>query len=225
MSQHEAARTLVKSPPELWETCSDPESLGRHLHAFGEIRITRLEPETTVAWEGERASGTVRIEPSGWGTKVTLTVDEVAAVVVEEPVAVVAPPVVEVPPVAIEAPPMVLAPAPAPRRGGLIGWLSSLLRGRGADAAHAAPPLRTPIPGEPELAPAPVAAAAVAAAAAVPVAPEPVPAPADPAVAPLGWEPVVHHAAREQSVLDALAALEGALDSLGQAHHRPFSRG
>ena len=40
---------------------------------FGEIRITRLEPETAVAWEGERASGTVRLEPSGWGTRVTLT--------------------------------------------------------------------------------------------------------------------------------------------------------
>src|SRR5581483_2333603 len=73
MSELEATRTLVKSAPELWAQCSDPESLARHLHAFGEIRITRLEPETAVAWEGERASGTVRIEPSGWGTKVTLT--------------------------------------------------------------------------------------------------------------------------------------------------------
>ena len=45
----------------------------RHLGAFGEIKITRLEPERTVAWEGEGASGTVSIEPSGWGTKVVLT--------------------------------------------------------------------------------------------------------------------------------------------------------
>ena len=45
----------------------------RHLGELGEIRITRLDPETAVAWEGERARGTVRIEPAGWGTRVTLT--------------------------------------------------------------------------------------------------------------------------------------------------------
>src|ERR671917_2962113 len=68
-----AKRTLVKSPPELWSELSEVERLARHLGAFGEIKITRLEPERTVAWEGEGASGTVSIEPSGWGTKVTLT--------------------------------------------------------------------------------------------------------------------------------------------------------
>ena len=66
-------RTLVKSPPELWSELSEVERLARHLGAFGEIKITRLEPERTVAWEGEGASGTVSIEPSGWGTKVVLT--------------------------------------------------------------------------------------------------------------------------------------------------------
>src|SRR5436190_7780336 len=70
---HSAQRTLVKSAPELWSEVSDPDTLGRRLAAFGEIRITRLEPETTVAWEGDRARGTVELEPSGWGTKVTLT--------------------------------------------------------------------------------------------------------------------------------------------------------
>ncbi len=74
MSKQQASRTLLKSPPELWAECSDAQSLGRHLDAFfGEIRITRLEPESTVAWEGERGSGTVRLEPAGWGTRVTLT--------------------------------------------------------------------------------------------------------------------------------------------------------
>jgi hypothetical protein len=60
-----AKRTLVKSPPELWSELSEVERLARHLGAFGEIKITKLEPEHTVAWEGERASGTVSIEPSG----------------------------------------------------------------------------------------------------------------------------------------------------------------
>ena len=73
MTELQASRTLVKSPPELWAECSDAASLARHLDRFGEIRITRLEPETAVAWEGERARGTVRIEPAGWGTKVILT--------------------------------------------------------------------------------------------------------------------------------------------------------
>src|SRR6187200_2985140 len=66
-----AKRTLVKSPPELWEELSEVEGLMKHLSAFGEIKITKLEPEHTVAWEGEHGSGTVSIEPSGWGTKVT----------------------------------------------------------------------------------------------------------------------------------------------------------
>ena len=67
-----AKRTLVKSPPELWEELSEVEGLTKHFGAFGEIKITKLEPEHTVAWEGEHGSGTVSIEPSGWGTKVTL---------------------------------------------------------------------------------------------------------------------------------------------------------
>jgi hypothetical protein len=82
MPEPSAHRTLVKSPPELWAEVSDVESLARHLGEFGEIRITRLDPETTVAWEGDRARGTVELEPSGWGTKVTLTAELAEA---EEP--------------------------------------------------------------------------------------------------------------------------------------------
>src|SRR5215213_5560922 len=73
MDEPRAQRTLVKSPPELWAEISDLDALARHLGEFGEIRITRLEPETAVAWEGDRVRGTVQLEPSGWGTKVTLT--------------------------------------------------------------------------------------------------------------------------------------------------------
>src|SRR5580704_3587408 len=57
MTKHEASRTLLKSPPELWAECSDAASLSRHLDQFGEIKITRLEPETAVAWEGNAISG------------------------------------------------------------------------------------------------------------------------------------------------------------------------
>src|SRR4051812_44241376 len=90
MDDPRAQRTLVKSPPELWAEVSDAAALARHLGAFGEIRITRLEPETTVAWEGDRGRGTVELEPAGWGTKVTLTAEvagspEAEGTVPEEP--------------------------------------------------------------------------------------------------------------------------------------------
>src|SRR5947209_19908221 len=110
MTETETSRTLVKSPPELWAECSDAMSLARHLDGFGEIRITRLEPETAVAWEGERASGTVRLEPSGWGTRVTLTAqaggEPQAAPVPEEP-----------PQTASVSEPEPVEPAPEPHRG------------------------------------------------------------------------------------------------------------
>jgi hypothetical protein len=78
MAPLEAKRTLVKSTPELWDEVSDLAALARHLGEFGEIRITRTEPQSVVEWEGDRASGAVRLERSGWGTKVTLTAAPVA---------------------------------------------------------------------------------------------------------------------------------------------------
>jgi hypothetical protein len=73
MVSSEVQRTLVKSPPELWTELSDPAALARHLGELGEIRITRVHPEKKVEWEAEETSGTVLIDPSGWGTRVTLT--------------------------------------------------------------------------------------------------------------------------------------------------------
>jgi hypothetical protein len=80
----EAKRTIVKSPPELWAELSDVAALARHLGEFGDIRITRTEPESVVEWEGDHGKGSVRLEPSGWGTKVTLTAEDAAPL--EEPV-------------------------------------------------------------------------------------------------------------------------------------------
>jgi hypothetical protein len=108
MQEPRAQRTLVKSPPELWAEVSDVEALARHLGEFGEIRITRLDPETTVAWEGDRACGTVALEPSGWGTKVTITAK--LAEPAPEPVAPEAVPAA--PAAAAEAEPQPLAPEP-----------------------------------------------------------------------------------------------------------------
>jgi hypothetical protein len=147
----EAKRTLVKSPPELWAEVSDVAALARHLGEFGEIRITRTEPEAVVEWEADRASGTVRLEPSGWGTKVTLTSE---------------PRVTE--PVAPE--PVPAEPPPRPGRFVRLLWWR-----RPVEAPE--PPARMEEPEPPAL--------------------------------------------DEQR---ADATLNGVLDALGAAHHRPFSR-
>src|SRR3954447_8075312 len=110
MDDPRARRTLPASPPELWAQVSDVGALAARLGAFGAIRVTRLEPETTVAWEGDRARGTVHLEPWGWGTTVTLTA-EVAPGARREPAA--------------EAP----APLDAGRAGGILpGVLDDLGR-------------------------------------------------------------------------------------------------
>ena len=79
MISSEVQRTLVKSPPELWAELGEPTALARHLGELGEIRITRIEPEKLVEWEATDTSGKVLLKPSGWGTKVTLTVARVLA--------------------------------------------------------------------------------------------------------------------------------------------------
>jgi hypothetical protein len=237
MSQHETSRTLVKSPPELWAECSDASSLARHLGQFGEIRITKLEPETSVAWEGARGSGTVRLEPSGWGTKVILTavVDEeprsevvlapepavVAtepavlatepALVATEPALVATEPAVE--PVVATEPPAepVDLPEPAPLTPTARRRRFARLRAffRGPEPVESASDTDTVEPESP-------AAAAPAPDLAADPAPPPAAAPPPDLAAPESSPTAVAQ--------EAEAALTAALDSLGQAHHRPYSR-
>jgi hypothetical protein len=269
MTEHEASRTLVKSPPELWAECSDAASLARHLGQFGEIRITRLEPETAVAWEGERASGTVRLEPSGWGTRVVLTaraasedlasagVGELEAMEEVEPVGMSvpksAPDAVEdaqpelavesAPELAVEvevavapAPPFRMAepepePEPEPTRGGFFARLFGRRAGKRAavpaaeastpvepeahvepEPVHPEAPVEHEAPAEPEASVEPEPTVALEASVAPNPEADPEPAPDEPAAPP------------PAPSLDTDAALTAALDSLGQAHHRPFSR-
>ena len=156
----EAKRTLVKSPPELWAELSDISALARHLGEFGEIRITRTEPEKVVEWEGDLAFGSVRLEPSGWGTKVTLTAL----------------------PVMLDPPPPEPEPEPEPEsEPPPPGFWARMFRRHPPEPATP-PPRRVPV---------------------TPQEPQPLPA------------------------IDAApgtAVLTGALDALGSAHHRPFSR-
>jgi len=69
----ETQRTLVKSVPELWAELSEAALLGPMLEHFGEITITRLEPEASIEWQSEVAAGRVELAPSAFGTRVRLT--------------------------------------------------------------------------------------------------------------------------------------------------------
>jgi len=59
----------VKSPPELWAELEGD----RLREALGEAVVRPTEPERELAWEADGAAGLARLEPSSWGTKVTLT--------------------------------------------------------------------------------------------------------------------------------------------------------
>ena len=70
MASYEVSRTLVKSPPELWA-----ELEGERLREAvgGDVKVKTRERERELRWEGGGATGVARLEPSSWGTKVTLT--------------------------------------------------------------------------------------------------------------------------------------------------------
>jgi hypothetical protein len=227
MAELTAKRTLVKSPPELWQELSEVERLAKHLGAFGEIKISKLDPEHTVAWEGEHASGTVSIEPSGWGTRVTLTAElaaasaePAAAEALAEPEAQAEAPAAAEPgaEAAAAAEPEAKAPAgprpeaPAepgpppsrPARRWRIFW-------RRVFSGWLVPDERLHPPTSREPAPSPVE----------PAPPEPVapaPEPQEPALALDEDPPTAIDRDHAESVLNET------LDALGSAHHRPFSR-
>jgi hypothetical protein len=112
-------RTVVKSVPELWAELSDEATLGPMLGSFGEIRITRVLPEAAIEWRSELAAGRIELQPSGFGTRVSLSA-------------------------ALEAPAEAPAPA-APPPSAQVGLLARLL-GRGRPAA---PPAQPPPPSAP----------------------------------------------------------------------------
>jgi hypothetical protein len=223
MAELTAKRTLVKSPPELWEELSEVERLAKHLGAFGEIKISKLDPEHTVAWEGEHASGTVSIEPSGWGTTVILTAELAAAAEPDEAEAPEPEAQAEAPP---ESKPEARAPAgsepeaparaepeapsepePAPSRAA-SRWRIFLRR---FFSGWLVPDERLHPPASQESAPEPLDVASPEPEAPAPEADEPAPA--------LEEDP--------PTAVDrnhAKSVLNETLDALGSAHHRPFSR-
>ena len=90
---------------------------------FGEIRITRLEPESRIDWESEIGRGLVELEPSGFGTRVRLTAQ------IAEPTARAA------------AEPLAPQAAPAARRAARCSAVADARRGR--HEPERAPPSRS----------------------------------------------------------------------------------
>jgi hypothetical protein len=204
MISSEVQRTLVKSPPELWAELSDPAALARHLSELGEIRITRIEPEKTVEWEAADTAGKVLLKPSGWGTKVTLTVTrELSA---PEPPPEPEPSMeVEPEPESVEEPePGVVLEEPEPRSP---GFFARLFRRRIKDQALPEPPVELDLTVEPEPAPEAVTPAQDA------------PPDETPDIA-----AELKAAEEEVAAGEVTAMLTAVLDRLGAAHHRPFSR-
>lgn len=219
----EVQRTLVKSPPELWAELSDPATLARHLGELGEIRIVRTEPDRAVDWEaaaadGAQASGRVEIEPSGWGTRVTLSASRaIVEPEASEPEAEAEPerepkPEAETEPEVesehkaielvseLEPGTEIVEPKPRP------GFFARLFRRRRAQPEPVLEP-----EAEPVVEPTPEPTAEVEIAETEPESEETTP------------EPDI---SAELAELEerTTAVLTGVLDRLGAAHHRPFSR-
>jgi hypothetical protein len=77
-------RTLVKSPPELWELVDDAELMGRWSaellrgHPPGDVRVVERQAGERLVWDAPGVGGDVRVEldlaEKGWGTSVTIEV-------------------------------------------------------------------------------------------------------------------------------------------------------
>jgi nicotinate-nucleotide--dimethylbenzimidazole phosphoribosyltransferase len=243
----EVRRTLVKSPPELWAELSDPATLARHLGELGEIRIVATEPDRAVDWEaaadGAQANGRVEIEPSGWGTRVTLSAHRAILApdgggsapdresVAESPAE---PPIASAVELAVEPQPVVEAdPAPEPpieETESRQGFFARIFRRRRSRSEREP---ASPVEAESYVGP---EAAAEAPSAAEPEAAADPPAATEPEQSAAVEEHVPgatsEAAVAEPDISTELVALEeqttavltGVLDRLGAAHHRPFSR-
>jgi|SRR6187431_3500445 hypothetical protein len=67
MASVEVERTLVKSPPELWDEIGSEQALSRWL---GKVRVKSETPPHRLEWDSDVARGIIELESSGWGTKV-----------------------------------------------------------------------------------------------------------------------------------------------------------
>jgi hypothetical protein len=78
-----ASRTLVKSPPELWELIDQPDRMqGLMCGLLGratEVTVDERKPESVLRWhaagDGEQAWIEVELAEKGWGTRVEVSAE------------------------------------------------------------------------------------------------------------------------------------------------------
>ena len=68
MAPIQLERTLVKSPPELWEEIGSEDALRQWLG--GDVRVSAAEAPGRLEWDRPDSAGVIELEASGWGTRV-----------------------------------------------------------------------------------------------------------------------------------------------------------
>jgi len=75
-----ASRTLVKSPPEVWEALDRPERMEGLMSALighaAEVEVYERVEESKLAWKaGDEARIEVKLAEKGWGTNVSVSAE------------------------------------------------------------------------------------------------------------------------------------------------------
>ena len=78
-----ASRTLVKSPPELWQLIDQPDRMQGLMSALlgraTEVKVNERKPESMLRWQavgdGEEAWIEVELAEKGWGTRVEVSAE------------------------------------------------------------------------------------------------------------------------------------------------------
>src|SRR3954454_21635866 len=77
-----ASRTLVKSPPEVWEQLDDPGRMQGLMCALlgraTEVAVDEREPESLLRWQavgGDHAWITVELAEKAWGTNASVSAE------------------------------------------------------------------------------------------------------------------------------------------------------
>ena len=82
-SMKSASRTLVKSPPELWQLIDQPDRMQGLMSALlgraTEVKVKERKPESMLRWQaagdGDQAWIEVGLAEKGWGTRVEVSAE------------------------------------------------------------------------------------------------------------------------------------------------------
>ena len=117
-----ASRTLVKSPPELWELIDQPDRMQGLMCALvgraTEVTVHKRSPESVLRWEasddGADAWIEIQLAEKGWGTNVKVKAEYGTEPNPPPELAAIEPSVEEAP--AVETPAAEATPPPPPKK-------------------------------------------------------------------------------------------------------------